>query len=128
MIYDKWEQQYELEENRYASIDIGLNNLATFSCRRQPKPLRAPESNPRVINGRPLKSINQYYNKVRTSLQGLLRENQSSQRLRKLANKREFKINDYLHKTSRLIINSLITQKIGILIIGQNQEWKQEIN
>ncbi|MGD1715378.1 IS200/IS605 family accessory protein TnpB-related protein [Dapis sp. BLCC M172] len=47
--------------------------------------------------------------------------------MRKLASKREFKINDYLHKASRLIINTLITYKIGTLIIGQNQEWIQEI-
>jgi len=121
VIYDKCEQQYELEENRYASIDIGLNNLATLTFNQAGiKPL--------LINGRPLKSINQYYNKVRSSLQGRLTENQSSQRLRKLGLKREFKINDYLHKASRLIINSLITHKIATLIIGQNQEWKQEIN
>ncbi|WP_256386496.1 IS200/IS605 family accessory protein TnpB-related protein [Hydrocoleum sp. CS-953] len=36
-------------------------------------------------------------------------------------------MNDYLHKASRLIINTLITYKIGTLIIGQNQEWIQEI-
>ncbi|GGA31761.1 hypothetical protein CYANOKiyG1_48510 [Okeania sp. KiyG1] len=43
--------------------------------------------------------------------------------------KREFKINDYLHKSSSsLIINTLINQKIGTLIIGHNEEWKQKIN
>ncbi|WP_293124272.1 transposase [Okeania sp. SIO1I7] len=64
-----------------------------------------------MINGRPLKSINQYYNKVKSSLQSQLKENQWSKRLKKLCNKREFKINDYLHKSSRLIINALINQK-----------------
>ncbi len=92
----KCEKQYELEKNRCASIDIGLNNLATFSCRRQPKLLISAGIKPLLINGRPLKSINQYYNKVRGSLQALLRENQSIQRLRKLGLKGEFKINDYL--------------------------------
>ncbi|GFZ91852.1 hypothetical protein CYANOKiyG1_02310 [Okeania sp. KiyG1] len=42
--------------------------------------------------------------------------------------KREFKINDYLHKPSSLIINTLINQKIGTVIIGHNPEWKQKIN
>ncbi|MGD1716864.1 transposase [Dapis sp. BLCC M172] len=69
-----------------------------------------PESNPRVINGRPLKSINQYYNKVKSFLQSQIRENRTSKRLKKLCNKREFKINDYLHKASRLIIDTLINQ------------------
>ncbi|WP_293088630.1 transposase [Okeania sp. SIO3B5] len=121
VIYEKCEKQYELEKNRCASIDIGLNNLATLTFNQAGiKPL--------LINGRPLKSINQYYNKVKSFLQSQLRENQSSQRLKKLCNKREFKINDYLHKSSRLIINTLINQKIGTLIIGHNQEWKQKIN
>ena len=121
VIYEANKTQYELEENRYASIDIGLNNLATLTFNQAGiKPL--------LINGRPLKSINQYYNKVKSSLQSLLGENQSSQKLKKLCNKREFKINDYLHKASRLIIDTLVNQKIGTLIIGHNQEWKQSIN
>ncbi|GGA31750.1 hypothetical protein [Okeania sp. KiyG1] len=39
VIYEATEKQYGLEKNRCASIDIGLNNLAKFSCRREPKPL-----------------------------------------------------------------------------------------
>ncbi len=58
VIYETALQQYELEENRIASIDIGLNNLATLTFNQAGiKPL--------LINGRPLKSLNQYYNKVR---------------------------------------------------------------
>ncbi|WP_287525692.1 IS200/IS605 family accessory protein TnpB-related protein [Okeania sp. SIO2C2] len=81
-----------------------------------------------MINGRPLKSINQYYNKIKSFLQSQIQENRSSKKLKKLMLKREFKINDYLHKSSHLIINTLINQKIGTLIIGHNQEWKQKIN
>ena len=121
VIYEATEKQYVLEENSYASIDIGLNNLATLTFNQAGiKPL--------LINGRPLKSINQYYNKVKSFLQSLLPKNESSIRLKKLCNKREFKINDYLHKASRLIIDTLINEKIGTLIIGHNQDWKQNIN
>ncbi|MGB5771975.1 MAG: transposase, partial [Crocosphaera sp.] len=89
VIYEAQEKQYVLEENSYASIDIGLNNLATLTFNQAGiKPL--------LINGRPLKSINQYYNKVKSFLQSLLPKNESSIRLKKLCNKREFKINDYL--------------------------------
>ena len=120
VIYEADKIQYELEDNRYASIDIGLNNLATLTFNQVGiKPL--------LINGKPLKSINQYYNKVKSELQSLLKENQSSQKLKKLCNKREFKINDYLHKASRLIIDTLINQKIGTLIIGHNPDWKQKV-
>ena len=33
-----------------------------------------------------------------------------------------------LRIASRLIINTLINEKIGTLIIGHNEEWKQKIN
>ncbi len=79
----------ELEKNRCASVDIGLNNLATLT-------FKGAGIKPLLINGRALKSINQYYNKVKRFLQSQLRENQSSRLLKKLCNKREFKINDYL--------------------------------
>ncbi|GGA15622.1 transposase [Okeania sp. KiyG1] len=121
VIYEKCEKQYELEKNRCASIDIGLNNLATLTFNQA-------DIKPLLINGRPLKSMNQYYNKIKSYLQSQLRENRSSKRLKKLCNKREFKINDYLHKSSRLIINTLIDREIGTLIIGHNPEWKQKIN
>jgi IS605 OrfB family transposase len=121
VIYETEPQQYELEQNRIASIDLGLNNLATLTFNQA-------GVQPLLINGRPLKSLNQYYNKVRANRQSILPENQSSRRLKKLCNRREFKINDYLHKASRLIINTLIEQRIGLLVIGQNQDWKQEIN
>ncbi|WP_293132031.1 transposase [Okeania sp. SIO3I5] len=89
VIYEKCEKQYELEKKRCASIDIGLNNLATLTFNQAGiKPL--------LINGRPLKSINQYYNKIKSCLQSQLQGNRSSNRLKKLCNKREFKINDYL--------------------------------
>jgi IS605 OrfB family transposase len=121
VIYEAEQVQYELDENSYASIDIGLNNLATLTFNQAGIP-------PILINGRPLKSINQYYNKVRGSLQAILPSNQSSRRLKKLCNCREFKINDYLHKASRLVINTLIHHRIGTLILGKNPEWKQEMN
>lgn len=121
VIYETEPQQYQLEENRIASIDLGLNNLATLTFNQAGiKPL--------LVNGRPLKSLNQYYNKARGLLQSIVGENQSSRKLKKLCHKRELKINDYLHKASRLIINTLIKQRIGTLVIGQNQEWKQSIN
>ncbi|MEM1172316.1 MAG: transposase [Cyanobacteria bacterium P01_H01_bin.35] len=121
VIYEREPQQYELEENRIASIDLGLNNLAILTFNQA-------GLQPLLSNGKPLKSLNQYYNKSRTNLQSILPKNQSSRKLKKLCNQREFKINDYFHKASRLIINTLIKKRIGTLVIGQNPEWKQEIN
>ena len=120
VIYETEIQQHELNPEAIASIDLGLDNLATLTFNQAGLV-------PILVNGRPLKSINQYYNKTCSSCQSLLPEKTSSQRLRKLANRRDFKVTDYLHKASRLIINTLINYQIGTLVIGQNQQWKQQI-
>ena len=83
---------------------------------------------PLIINGRPVKSINQFYNKKKGKLQSELKDAKSSNRIKRLSTKRNLKIDDYLHKTSRYIINGLIENQIGILVIGNNPNWKQGIN
>ncbi|MGK7932492.1 MAG: RNA-guided endonuclease InsQ/TnpB family protein [Microcystaceae cyanobacterium] len=120
VIYETVIQQQQLNPEAIGSIDIGLDNLATLTFNQA-------GLSPLLVNGRPLKSINQYYNKTRSYYQSLLPENTSSHRLRKLANQRDFKINDYLHKASHLIINTLINYQIETLVIGRNQQWKQQV-
>ena len=72
--------------------------------------------------------INQFYNKKKGKLQSELKDAKSSNRIKRLSTKRNLKIDDYLHKTSRYIINGLIENQIGILVIGNNPNWKQGIN
>lgn len=117
----KEEEKNLLENNeRYASIDLGLNNLATVSSN---------VTKPFIINGKPLKSINQYWNKERARLQSLLKGNKrTSKRIQRITNKRNNKVLDYLHKSSRKIVNFLVSNNISTLVIGYNEEWKQNIN
>ena len=108
------------DNGRYASIDLGLNNLATVGSN---------VVKPFIINGRPLKSINQYWNKEKARLQSLLKGNkETSKRIESIINKRNNKIKDYLHKSSKYIVNFLVSNDISTLIIGYNEEWKQNIN
>lgn len=103
-------------------IDIGLNNLATITSNR-------PEVLPLIINGKPLKSINAYYHKTKAVLQLQLKgERTRSSRIQKLTHKRNCKIDNYLHGCSRFILNHLAANRIGTLVIGYNDEWKQGIN
>ena len=82
-----------------------------------------------MFNGKPLKSMNQFYNKEKARLQSLLPKNQDySKRLDKLTHKRNNKIKNYLHNTSRSIINHLVFNNIGTLVIGYNPGWKQEVS
>lgn len=115
IVYDK------LEKNNtgsiIASIDSGINNLATITFNNGVIPL--------IINGRPLKSINQYYNKKKAKIKQNL---DKSKNLVKLQIKRNNKINDYLHKASRVLVNQLVSNNVKTLIIGKNNGQKQDIN
>jgi putative transposase len=105
----------------HAGVDIGLNHLATLASDK-------PGFVPRIVNGRPVKSINQYYNKRRAELQSQLGEAHTSRRLERVTTKRTRRIDHYLHTASRRIIDLLVAEGIGTLCIGQNPLWKQEVN
>ena len=108
-------------DNGLASIDLGVNNLATL----------VTDKSSVIYNGKDIKSINQYYNKKRTKLSSELElkwKRKSSNKLTKLTFKRGNKVKDSLHKKSRQIVNKLKEDKVKNLAIGYNKEWKQEIN
>jgi hypothetical protein len=119
----KVDEPIEKQDNqRYASIDLGLNNLATITSN---------VFNPYIINGKPLKSINQYYNKLIATETSTLEKNlgrKTSNKIYKIHLKAKNKKDDYLHKASAYIVNHLVTNNINTLIIGYNQGWKQDIN
>jgi len=112
------------DNNQYLSIDIGLNNLATLTSNKI-------NFDPIIINGKPLKNINQYYNKKRSDLQSILKirnNKNNSNKLNLLTLKRKNKIDNYLHKASKNIINICNENNINTIIIGKNDNWKQDIN
>ena len=117
------ENKLNKNSNRIISIDLGIDNLATITNNINEKPI--------IINGKPLKSINHYFNKQRSYLQERAKRCQkknTTKRLQKLNDKRNNKITDYLHKTSRLIIDYCNHLKIGTIIIGHSKQWKSKVN
>lgn len=104
----------------HAGVDIGLNNLAVLTSDK-------PGFVPRAVNGRPVKSINQFYNKRRAELQSQLGEAHSSHCMERMTTKRTRRIDHYLHTASRRSIALLVAESIGALIIGKNPLWKQEV-
>jgi putative transposase len=126
VIYEQAEKTAEMTQvssTWFASVDVGVNNLAALTS-------NVPGFTPVLINGRPLKAINQLYNKQRAHLQQrLAKQNRdTSQRLEALTDKRNRRVHWYLHVASRRIINLLLQQRIGLLIIGKNPLWKQEVS
>ena len=122
IIYNKEISDLKLDQTRAIGIDLGLNNLMAITSNI------GNISN--LVNGRPLKSINQYYNKRKAHLMSLMEKGKlkSSKRLRRLEMKRMMKIKDYLHKTSRRVVELMEQNNIGTCFIGHNKDWKQEIN
>ncbi|HWY11731.1 MAG TPA: transposase [Bacteroidia bacterium] len=108
------------KKKKVGGIDIGLNNLATVTSNQNLKPL--------LINGRPLKSMNQYYNKKKAVLQSYVGDKGISKKLICLTNKRNNKINDFMHRASTYVANYFIENKFDVVVIGKNKQWKTEIN
>ena len=122
IIYSIPDVEYKTNAN-YVGVDLGLNNLATVG---------GNTIAPVIINGKPLKSINQFYNKKLSKLKSRqdLCKNKTvnKKKIQTLTNKRNNKIKDYLHKASRILVNQLVSNDISTIVIGHNKEWKQDIN
>ncbi|MFW9903490.1 MAG: RNA-guided endonuclease TnpB family protein [Candidatus Thorarchaeota archaeon] len=82
---------------------------------------------PFIIKGGIVKSINQYYNKKRARIQSTYDHQgiKSGRSMQKITTKRNKKIYDYFHKTSRKIIEYCVMNGIGTIVIGYNSNWKQ---
>lgn len=122
-IVHKVECENPIISDSKCGIDIGLNNLATLG-------FNTPEVKPLIVNGKDVKSINQFYNKKRSKLQSKLAQDKkrTSKALQRLTLKRNRKIKDKLHKASRKIVNYLKENNISEVVIGLNKGWKDEIN
>ncbi|MBO4542680.1 MAG: transposase [Bacteroidales bacterium] len=105
---------------RYLSIDIGVDNLATVTNNFNDAPV--------IVNGKGLKSINQYYNKSLAhykTVNKMMNNQDYSNKQNRLTIKRNAKINDYLHKASHFIVNFAKEHNVSVIAIGHNKEWKQ---
>lgn len=120
VIYEKEEHNLSLDKDNVLSIDLGLNNLCTCVSNVGIKPF--------VVNGKIIKSFNQWYNKKRARLMSYIGDKGTSKRLRRLNNYRNFWVEDHIHKISRFIVNYCICNNIGSLVIGLNKGWKNGIN
>ena len=114
----------DLNQDQYLSIDLGINNLC--SC--------VSKDDCFILNGKPLKSINQYFNKELSKLKSerplkgkFQDQNYNSSKIANLSLKRELKITDILHKASKYLVNYCVKHKIGTIVFGRNKEWKDSI-
>ena len=115
MTYEYEKENIELNDNKYLSMDLGINNLC--AC---------VDSNNEsfIIDGKKLKSYNQFFNKQRSYYQSKLKNNKTSKRLQRLNRKHNNLVNDYLNKAVNQIKNIIKEKKIKNIVIEYNKGLK----
>lgn len=109
------------QTGNYAAIDLGIDNLATITF--------SDGTNPLVVKGSKLKSINQGYNRLIAKSTSKLPANQkTSQHIHRLWRNRELKLQSELHKITSFLSLYFDEMTIETVFIGKNQGWKQEVS
>ncbi len=122
VIYTKKPVQAKVDPSFCVGIDLGVTNLAAIASNRE-------GFIPRLVNGRPVKAWNQWYNKrVKELKKRLPKEERErvTKQMERITNTRNRQINHYLHTASKRIIDFLVKERVGMIIIGKNPLWKQE--
>ena len=115
--------QRNLNKNNALAMDLGINNLVT-----------AVSSNGRsfIIDGRKLKSINQWFNKENARLQSIKDKQhfgkKPTNRQKAITRDRNNKVNDYMSKVARKVIDYCIVNDIGTLVTGYNETFQRGSN
>ena len=121
-IYEVEEVRRELNKENALGIDLGIDNLCTCVTN---------SGSSFIIDGRKLKSINQYYNKTNAKLQSIKDKQKierTTLRQKRIARKRNNRINDYLSKAARIIVNYCLNNDIGQIVLGYNEDFQRKSN
>ena len=120
--YEVEEVQRELNKENALGIDLGIDNLCTCVTNNGAS---------FIIDGRKLKSINQYYNKINAKLQSIKDKQKTSRttlRQKRIARRRNNRIEDYLSKAARIIVNYCLNNDIGKIVLGYNEDFQRNSN
>jgi IS605 OrfB family transposase len=119
-IYEAENIQRNLNQNNALALDLGINNLVTAV---------SSEGKSFIVDGKRLKSINQWYNKRNAYLQSIKDKQHFGYRPtnRQKANTRDRnnKVNDYMNKAARKIIDYCVSNNIGTLVVGYNETFQR---
>ena len=122
-IYEAESIQRNLNPNNALALDLGINNLATAV---------SSNGNSFIIDGKRLKSINQWYNKTNAKLQSIKDKQhygkKPTNRQKAITRDRNNKVNDYMNKVARKVIDYCISNDIGTLVVGYNETFQRDTN
>lgn len=119
---DEAKTKSQLDSTRALAIDLGINNFATCIT---------SEGKSFIIDGKHVKSINQWYNKENARLQSVKDKqkiNGCTKRQYLIASKRERRIQDYIYNSVKYIVNYCIDNQIGNIVVGYNDGFQDKVN
>lgn len=120
-VYHWYKEEANVNPDNIMAIDLGIENLATCTSNVE---------TPFIMDGRKLKSINQYWNKEKARLQSVaMKQGQrTTHKINRITVKRNNQVKDIIKKSARYIINNCIENQIGTLIVGYNKDFKRSVN
>ena len=120
-IYEAECIQRNLNTTNALALDLGINNLVTGV---------SSKGETFIVDGRRLKSINQWFNKKNARLQSIKDKQyfgkKTTNRQKAIARRRNNRINDYMNKTARRVIDYCIDHDIGTLVVGYNETFQKD--
>lgn len=119
--YLQEEEPQDVSVDNVLAIDVGLENLAACIT---------STGTAFIMDGRKLKSINQYWNKQKAYYQSIADKqgHKKTHRIYVLTRKRNNRTQDYIRKVARYIVNYCIENHIGTIVCGYNGDFKRSIN
>ena len=121
IVYRYEAKEADLDKSKYASIDLGIDNLVTM----------VTDKGSFLYSGKFLKSYNKNFNRQLARLQSIKDRQgirKATKRMLNFYEKRDRYFEDAFHKYSRMIVNHLMENRIGNLVVGYNTGWKQSVN
>ena len=109
----------KLNNSHALALDFGVDNLITAV---------SDTGSSFIVDGRRLKSVNQWYNKKNAFLQSVKNKQgckKTTKRQALLARKRNNRVNDYLSKAARMVTDYCIANEIGILVAGYSPDFQR---
>lgn len=119
---DEEESAPTLDASKVLAIDLGVNNFATCVT---------SDFHAFIIDGRYLKSTNQWYNKELARLSSI-KDHQKikgcTHRQYRLTTRRTRRIQDYIYCSAKYIVNYCIENNIGNIVYGYNDGFQDNPN
>lgn len=118
-VYEAEEEKHDVKKSNVLAIDSGVNNFATCLSNT---------GKSFILDGKGMKSINQYYNKRKSEVQSIYDKQgrKYGSKVFQLSDKRRHQLGEYLNQYTNLIVQVCIANKIGKVVIGEG--WLAQEN